>query len=89
MTDIGVGLDSLATGGVTGMLVAVMIAFLRRTRDADDRLDQNTKLVMDVAWGERDKAYAERDKAYAERDLARSEAERLRLELTRRHPEED
>lgn len=75
------GLDTLAGGGVTGMLVTIMIVFLRRTKDADDRRDEASKIVMDAALEREARAWAERDKALAERDAARAETERVRGQL--------
>lgn len=81
LAEVGLGLDTLATGGVTGMLVAVMIAFLRRTKDTDDRRDEATKMVMDAAMEREARAWSERDKAIVERDAARAETERLRSQF--------
>jgi hypothetical protein len=79
LAEVSLGMEAVAGGGVTGMLVIVMTAMLRRTKDTDERQDQLTKTIMDTA--------AEREaRAWAERDAARAEAERLghQLETERR-----
>lgn len=93
LADVTVGLDTIAGGGVTGMLVAVMYAFLRRTKDTDERRDEATTMLVSAADDREKRAWAERDRAIAERDAARAEAERLHAlleeELVRRRTKEN
>ena len=88
--EISVGLDTVAGGSVIGMLVAVMTAFMKRTKDVDDRRDAASKMIMDAALEGEARAWTERDKALAERDAARAETERVRalLEEERRRWQE-
>lgn len=88
LADVSVGLDTLAGGGVTGMLVVVMTAFLRRTKDTDERRDAASKMIMEAAMEREARAWSERDRALLERDQAREETNRLRaeLDLERRQP---
>lgn len=88
--DVTVGLDTVAGGTVTGMLVVVMAAFLRRTKDTDERRDEGTRILIKAAADREARAWAERDRANAERDLARNETERIRerYELERQKWEE-
>lgn len=79
--EVTVGLDTLAGGGVTGMLVVVMTAFLRRTKDTDERRDAASKMIMDAAMERESRAWAERDRALLERDQAREELNRYRTEV--------
>jgi hypothetical protein len=72
------GIETIAGGGVTGMLVVVMTAMLRRTKDTDVRRDEITSMVINSADDREARAWAERDKALAERDQAREEVARLR-----------
>lgn len=81
--DFSVGLDTLAGGGVTGMLVIVMTAFLRRTKDTDDRRDEASKMVMDAAMEREARAWKERDNALLERDIAREETQGVRDQFER------
>jgi HD superfamily phosphodiesterase len=79
-----VPLELLAGGGVTGMLIAIMYAFLKRTKEADDRVSQTSQDAVNAAlerekraWEERDRVADERDQARVERDTARLETEKL------------
>jgi hypothetical protein len=66
--------ELIAGGGVTGMLVIVMTAMLRRTKETDERTDEFSKRIVSSA--------AEREaKAWAERDEAQAEVTRLRQQL--------
>lgn len=71
-------LQTIAGGGVTGMLVIVMTAFLRRTKDTDDRRDEFSKAVLDASAAREARAWSERDAALVERDKARTDLERAR-----------
>lgn len=77
-----IGIETLAGGGVTGMLVAIMVVFMRRTKDTDDRRDEASRMLMDAARSQEARAWAERDKALAElervRDSLQREIDRLR-----------
>lgn len=85
LAETAIGLDTLAGGGVTGMLLAVMVAFLRRTKDTDERRDEASKLIMEAAMEERTRALKERDDARAETAALRSQfdKERQRWEESR------
>jgi uncharacterized protein YaiL (DUF2058 family) len=76
-----VPLELLAGGGVTGMLIAVMYAFMKRTKETDDRVDQASQSAVNAALESEKRAWLERDRAADERDTARAEAARLRAEL--------
>lgn len=76
--------ELIAGGGVTGMLVVVMTAMLRRTKDTDTRRDEITNAVMDSAREREDRAWAARDSVIVERDEARAEVARLRRLLEER-----
>jgi hypothetical protein len=67
-------MEMVAGGGVTGMLVLVTTAMLRRSKDTDERKDEFSKIVLDAA-AERE-AKAERREA-----AAVAEVERLRQQL--------
>ena len=67
-------MEMVAGGGVTGMLVLVTTAMLRRSKDTDERKDEFSKIVRDAA-AERE-AKAERREA-----AAVAEVERLRQQL--------
>lgn len=77
-----VGIETLAGGGVTGMLVAIMVVFMRRTKDTDERRDEASRMLMEAARTQEARAWSERDKAVAElervRDAYQKEIERLR-----------
>lgn len=77
-----IGVETLAGGGVTGMLVAIMVIFMRRTKDTDDRRDEASRMLMEAARTQEARAWAERDKALAElervRDNLQREIDRLR-----------
>ena len=81
-----VPLELLAGGGVTGMLVAVMYAFLRRTKEADDFVSQTSQDAVNAALEREKRAWTERDRVADELEIARAEAARLRAELARREP---
>ena len=84
---VEVGIDTLAGGGVTGMLVVVMTAFLRRTKDTDERRDEGARMVVDAAMEREARAWEERDKALLERDIAREEIEKLRAQFEKERAE--
>jgi hypothetical protein len=79
--DVALGLDTLAGGGITGMLLAVMVAFLRRTKETDVRRDDLSTFVVQAAVAERDRAIADRDLARKEIDVLRANFEGEREEL--------
>lgn len=82
-----VGIETLAGGGVTGMLVAIMVVFMRRTKDTDERRDEASRLLMDAARQQEDRAWAERDRLVAEierlRENHQHELDRLREQQER------
>lgn len=80
LAEIDFGLETLIGGGVTGMMGLIMIAFLKRTRETDERHDALTKIVLDVAAERESRAAAERDKALAERDAMRAKLDEVRAE---------
>lgn len=63
------------------MLVVVMTAFLKRTKDTDDRRDEATKMVVEGALAREQRAYEDRDRVVAERDAAYNETARLRQQF--------
>lgn len=73
-----ISMETIAGGGVTGMLIVVMTAMLRRTKDTDVRRDEITNMVMTATTEREVRAWSERDRAIAERDEARAEVARLR-----------
>lgn len=77
-----IGIETLAGGGVTGMLVAIMVVFMRRTKDTDERRDEAARMLMEAARQQEARAWQERDKALAElervRDGLQREIDRLR-----------
>lgn len=68
---VDIGLDTIATGGVTAMLVAVLVHMLRRTKDTDERRDEATTMVIAACKESEAKAWAERDKVVAEMEQMR------------------
>lgn len=78
LAEISAGMETVAGGGVTGMLVIVMTAMLRRTKDTDERKDEFSKMIMDSAAGREAKAWAERDEARAEVERLRDQLEQER-----------
>lgn len=79
--DLPGGVEAIAGGGVTGMLVLVTTAMLRRTKDTDQRKDEFAQMVLDTASEREAKAWTERDAARAESLEARAQLERLRRHL--------
>jgi hypothetical protein len=72
LAEVSTATELIAGGGVTGMLVVVMTAMLRRTKDTDERKDQFATMVLATASEREAKAWAERDAAKAElEDLRR------------------
>ena len=86
-----VGIETIAGGGVTGMLVMVMLAFLRRTKDTDERRDHASKLITDALMAREAQAWARGDRLEQERDAARVETAQYRalLEEERRSRKEE
>jgi hypothetical protein len=78
LAEVSAAVQTIAGGGVTGMLVIVMTAFLRRTKDTDTRRDEFSKIVLDASAEREARAWTERDAALAERDRARAELDRVR-----------
>lgn len=79
--ETSVGLETIAGGGVTAMLIAVMTAVLRRTKEADERNDAFTKVVIATTTEREAKAWAERDDARAELAQVKDELARVRAQL--------
>lgn len=84
LAEVPLGLDTLAGGGVTGMLVAVMYAFLRRTRDTDERRDDASRAREEAAKLIMAEALRRESFAWTERDRALKALEDLRVEMERR-----
>jgi hypothetical protein len=82
-----VPLELLAGGGVTGMLVAIMYAFLKRTKEADHLVSQTSQDAVNAALEREKRAWMERDRVADELAAVRAETTRLRAELARRHDE--
>lgn len=78
-----IGLDTIAGGSVTGMLAFVMVAFLRRTKDTDERRDEASRMLADAAMGREARAWSERDKALSTLDDLRREMARLQAQMER------
>jgi hypothetical protein len=57
------GLETLAGGTVTGMLVALMAILMRRTKDVDERRDEGTRMLIDGLHEQTERAWLERDAA--------------------------
>jgi len=83
-----VALDTLVGGGVFGMLVVVMGAFLRRTKETDARRDDVSKMMVDAAMEREAIAWAERDRAWTllEEERRLWQQERSVLTNKRRRP---
>lgn len=79
--EVSFGLDTLAGGSVVGMLIAVMTAFMRRTKDVDERRDEAARMIMDAALEREARAWGERDKLQQALDVSRIETERVRNQL--------
>jgi hypothetical protein len=79
-----VGLDTLVGGGVFGMLVVVMTAFLKRTKETDDRRDDVSKMLVAAAVERETKAWAERDRVWAQLEEERRQWQMERLTLMNR-----
>lgn len=65
---MSVPLDTLAGGGVTGMLVTIMVVFLRRTKEVDERHERFLNEALDTANKYVERLERERDAAL--RDIA-------------------
>jgi cysteinyl-tRNA synthetase len=70
--------QTIAGGGVTGMLVIVMTAFLRRTKDTDERRDEFSRAILEASEAREARAWAERDAARAELERVRQQFEQER-----------
>lgn len=80
LAEVSVPLETIAGGSVTAMLVAVMTAVLRRTKEADERQDEFTKVVVATAAEREARAWAERDAAREELALLKAQLEKERQE---------
>jgi hypothetical protein len=76
-----VNFETLAGGTVTGMLVAVMAIFMRRTKDVDERRDEALRIVIEAAKASEERAITDRERAYLDKEAAITEVIRLRAEL--------
>lgn len=81
--EVQVGLETVAGGSVVSMLLAIMYAFLRRTKDTDERRDEASKMIMDAALEREERAWKQHDRVMLERDDARRETERIRVQWER------
>jgi hypothetical protein len=87
--ETAVGLEMIAGGGVTGMLAIVMTAFLRRTKETDERRDEASNLIMSTSAERESRAWAERDAALTELATARAEIARVNALLDARREVND
>jgi hypothetical protein len=87
--ETAVGLEMIAGGGVTGMLAIVMTAFLRRTKETDERRDEASNLIMSTSAERESRAWAERDAALTELATARAELARVNALLDARREVND
>jgi uncharacterized damage-inducible protein DinB len=78
--EAAVGFDTIAGGGVTAMLVTVMIAFLKRTKETDDRRDAGMLLLVEAASTREAQAWKERDAADRETEQVRALLDQERQE---------
>lgn len=74
-----VSLDTVVGGGVFGMLVVVMGAFLRRTKETDDRRDDVSKTMIAAALDREAKAWAERDRIWVQLEAERRQWQEERM----------